>query len=62
MSAREVSYEFHNFNIKLQFPNFFPSVPSGDVARALFIRSKLPLPDLTKIWYVLDNISCYFPK
>lgn len=38
------------WRLTLSYSNIFNI--SGEQARSLFIRSKLPLPELSKIWFV----------
>ena len=38
------------WRLTLSYANVFNI--SGEQARSLFIRSKLPLPELSKIWFV----------
>ena len=41
-----------NARIQLQIWTCISFFISGEQARSLFIRSKLPLPELSKIWFV----------
>lgn len=43
-------YKCSKIFLTLIYANIFNI--SGEQARSLFIRSKLPLPELSKIWYV----------
>ena len=55
MKAMAASIALICANISSHFLLYF----SGEQARSLFIRSKLPLPELSKIWLVLKKIYMY---